>query len=92
MISVEELDHVGNVEPYESDIKLSDIENMSDEELKNLTMDDHIALEKQRNDITKKATQKTTAQDLRTQILDHSLAMIQELQESFHNDKQLTMN
>lgn len=75
-----------------SNIKLEDIDAMSDEDIDNLTLEDHEELSRQRDDIDKKAETHTNAQTLRTQILDHSLSMIRELQDSFHNENQITVN
>jgi len=66
-----------------SDIKLDDIENMSDEDIDNLTADDHWELGRQRKEkghIKNKANQKSTAQDLRTQVLVHGVSMIERVQ------------
>jgi len=75
-----------------SDIKLEDIEAMSDEDIANLTWEDHAELKRQREDIDRKAEPKIDAQTLRTQILDHGLPMIRELQDSFHNNNTISID
>ena len=75
-----------------SNIKLEDVEAMSDEDIANLTYDDHVEIEKQRDDIKRKAALDTNAQDLRTQVLEHGIFMIEKLQSGIHNDEPLSGN
>lgn len=73
-----------------SDIKLEDVMNMTDEEIENLSFMDQLEIKRQREDIDRNRIANTTSQDLRTQVLDHSIPMIKMIQEGVYNDKPLT--
>ena len=70
-------------EDMRSKIKLSDLDDMTQEELDNLTIEDHQELRRQREEKAhiKHQAKNTTAQDLRDQVLSHSLKMIEKVQE-----------
>ena len=75
-----------------SSIKLEDVDAMSDEEIANLTSDDHAELERLRNEKINKNKQQipeTSAQDLRTQVLSHAIPAIEKVQESLNTGKTL---
>jgi len=66
-----------------SNIKLEDIKAMSDEDIENLTLEDHEELEKQKKEkehIKHKANLKTNSQDLRSQVMKHGVSMIEKVQ------------
>jgi len=71
-----------------SNITFEDVENMTQDELDNLTLEDYDRLDKlraEKNHIKHQAKQ-TSAQDLRTQVMAHSLAMIEKLQQIIIQD------
>ena len=71
-----------------SNITFEDVENMTQEELDNLTLEDYDRLEElreEKNHIKHKAVD-ATAQDLRKQIMSHSLGMIEKLQQIIIQD------
>lgn len=69
-----------------SDIKLEDLENMSVADMNNLSPEDYAELKRQRQDINRHAETDTTAQDLRDQVLNHSIHMIKNLQAQLYKD------
>lgn len=82
----------GNERKRYSDITFEDVEAMTDEEIANLTAEDHLELAylRKQKKINESKTGNTTAQDLRTQVLSNSLAMIERLQQSFVLNEPLT--
>lgn len=71
-----------------SDIKLKDLEDMSVADMNNLTQDDYAELKRQRQDINRHADQGTTAQDLRDQVMDHTIHMIKKLQSQLYAESE----
>ena len=77
---------------FKSDIKLEDIEAMSEEDIANLSLDDLRELERLRNEknhIKHKAKPETNAQDLRTQVLSLGIPAIEKVQQSLIDGTQL---
>ena len=71
-----------------SNISLEDVEDMTQEELDSLTLEDYDRLEalrEEKNHIKHEAKQ-TSAQDLRTQVMAHSLSMVEKLQQIIIQD------
>lgn len=71
-----------------SDIKLKDLEDMSVTDMNNLSQDDYAELKRQRQDINRHADQGTTAQDLRDQVMDHTIHMIKKLQSQLYAESE----
>ena len=70
------------------DIKLEDFEDMSVADLNRLTAEEHAELFRQKADINRHAETGTTDQDLREQIMDHSIHMIKKLQSQMYKDSE----
>ncbi len=68
------------------DIKLEDIEDMSVADMNRLTAEEHAELFRQRTDIDRHAEEGTTAQDLRDQVMDHSIHLIKSLQSQLYKE------
>lgn len=85
------IDEDGKRVPY-SDITFEDVEKMSAEEINNLSQDDYIELAylREQKKLNEKIQKNTTAQDLRSQVLEHSVSMIKTMQDSFTLDQPIT--
>lgn len=78
---------------FKSNISFEDVEKMSDEEIKNLTPEDHNELARlraEKSHIKHTANIETNAQDLRNQVLKHSVKAIERVQEVLHSGEKLT--
>lgn len=78
---------------FKSNIKLEDIDAMSEEDIKNLTTDDLYELELQRKEkshIKHRASLEASAQDLRTQVLIHGVSAIEKVQQSLISGVKMT--
>ena len=77
-----------------SSIKLEDIDDMSEEEINNLNIDDHMELARQRKEnghIKHQADTQATAQDLRSQVMALGVPMIERVQNNLlGNGEQFT--
>lgn len=70
------------------DIKLEDMEDMSVADMNRLTAEEHAELFRQRADINRHAESGTTAQDLRDQVMNHSIHLIKKLQSQMYKDSE----
>jgi len=55
----------------------------------NLSIEELLALEKEKTSLKRKEVKDTNAQDLRTQILAHGIPMIETIQEQLYNGREL---